>query len=88
MKTDKILQNITSCTINEDADIDDYNNHYYNYPDVVKAIDNAAKIFADWITANGFEGYYSDGKSWWQRVNDHHPFSTNEIFEMFNESKP
>ena len=87
-KFEEILQNTTSCTITEEADIDDYNNHYYDYKHALTAMETASKLFADWIILNGFEGYASEGKCWWQRVNDHAPFSTKEVFEIFKEGKP
>lgn len=40
MKTnDEILENMASCTISEDADLDVKENFYYSYADVIKAMD-------------------------------------------------
>ena len=44
MKTaEEILENITCCTIEEDADLDVKSNYYYQHDDVVKAIEQAQK---------------------------------------------
>jgi hypothetical protein len=44
MKTnDEILENITCCTITEDADLDVKENFYYQYEDVIKAMNEVRK---------------------------------------------
>ena len=42
---EEILENTTCCTIDEDADIDDVNNYYYQHEDVLKAMDKYANQF-------------------------------------------
>ena len=44
MKTnEEILEQITSCTIDEDADLDVKENFYYKYEDVIKAMNEVSK---------------------------------------------
>lgn len=46
MKTnDEILEGITCCTIEEDADLDIKENMYYNYEDVIMAMNQAREQY-------------------------------------------
>jgi formylmethanofuran dehydrogenase subunit C len=43
MTKEEILENTTQCTINEDADLDNPENFYFKYADVLKAMEQYAK---------------------------------------------
>jgi hypothetical protein len=54
MKTnDEILENITCCTITEDADLDVKENFYYQYEDVIKAMNEVRKQANDTQSKDG-----------------------------------
>lgn len=51
-QAEEILENTMRCTIDDDADLDDPQNYYFQYKDVLRAMKDYAEIFAAWCLDN------------------------------------